>query len=896
MIQKITFYNILLLLLLSNTQNLTAQCIDMQGPVAICQGDLNINYDPAVGYTLNASEVDEGSYDDCPDIILRLSTDLSASTPPADDFVLFPPGLPSSTQNVVLWVGDQAGNWNQCWVTVNLMSAADCTNDTTLPTPYCLNGLDFQYSNDTGATVWATDINAGSYDNCTVAADLEYRITLDLSATTPPTTESLYFPPGTTVLTHEVAMWVGDAAGNWDYCLVLIELDNSCTDDTTPPVAICDAALQLSMAPNQDFVLWAQDIDDGSYDECADNLIYRITDDLGGSTPPTTDNVTIPYSTTAASMYVVLWVGDGNGNWNQCIVEIFISKLKMYTGKIFLDDNDNCTLDADEMDFLEGWTVRYFNTTTGDEATATSEASGDYYLLYDAPAAGETAIIELQSPTGLGSSCQTIYLVDPAADAFVTQDFGTQLTSDCTQTTVDVGTPLLRRCFDNFYTVNYCNYSTIDAPNTTVTVVLHPFMTLMNSSIPATNNGNNTYTFDVGTLEAGSCDQIDLTVYLSCQAELGSTKCVEASISGNDCDEAGSNWSGASLIVTGDCDATEEKVNFTITNVGTNAMTEAVDFIVVEDIVMYMTSPVDLGPGESELIQLEANGSTWRVEVPQVEGHPSLDDFVAATVEGCTTINTPGLVNVYALPDADLDFSIDCQQVIGSFDPNDKRGYPAGAGETHAILANTDIEYKIRFQNTGTDTAFTVRIEDRISEHLDINSIQAGASSHPYRFEMSEDNDIAFIFDDIMLPDSNVNEPMSHGFVKFKIKQLLDNPIGTEIENTAAIYFDFNEAVWTNTTLHTIDEVVFEVNATDILVPGVSLDVAPNPFMHTAKITLEGLEMANNGELFLYNQVGQRVRTINFTGNVIELNRDNLQAGIYFFQIQVDKQLIAKII
>ena len=63
--------------------------------------------------------------------------------------------------------------------------------------------------------------------------------------------------------------------------------------------------------------------------------------------------------------------------------------------------------------------------------------------------------------------------------------------------------------------------------------------------------------------------------------------------------------------------------------------------------------------------------------------------------------------------------------------------------------------------------------------------------------------------------------------------------------------------------------------------------------MHTAKITLEGLEMANNGELFLYNQVGQRVRTINFTGNVIELNRDNLQAGIYFFQIQVDKQLIA---
>ena len=55
-----------------------------------------------------------------------------------------------------------------------------------------------------------------------------------------------------------------------------------------------------------------------------------------------------------------------------------------------------------------------------------------------------------------------------------------------------------------------------------------------------------------------------------------------------------------------------------------------------------------------------------------------------------------------------------------------------------------------------------------------------------------------------MLPDSNVNEPASHGFIKFRIQQKASNPTGARIENTAAIYFDYNAPVLTNTTWHTI--------------------------------------------------------------------------------------------
>lgn len=55
-----------------------------------------------------------------------------------------------------------------------------------------------------------------------------------------------------------------------------------------------------------------------------------------------------------------------------------------------------------------------------------------------------------------------------------------------------------------------------------------------------------------------------------------------------------------------------------------------------------------------------------------------------------------------------------------------------------------------------------------------------------------------------MLPDSNVNEAASHGFTSFRVKQVPNLPVGTLIENSAAIYFDFNAPVITNTSWHTI--------------------------------------------------------------------------------------------
>tara|TARA_B100000809_G_C14930349_1_gene456678 strand:+ start:8 stop:652 length:645 start_codon:yes stop_codon:yes gene_type:complete len=56
-----------------------------------------------------------------------------------------------------------------------------------------------------------------------------------------------------------------------------------------------------------------------------------------------------------------------------------------------------------------------------------------------------------------------------------------------------------------------------------------------------------------------------------------------------------------------------------------------------------------------------------------------------------------------------------------------------------------------------------------------------------------------------MLPDSNSNELLSHGYVKYYIETVNGLLPNDSINNTAFIYFDYNEAVVTNTTHNIID-------------------------------------------------------------------------------------------
>jgi len=138
------------------------------------------------------------------------------------------------------------------------------------------------------------------------------------------------------------------------------------------------------------------------------------------------------------------------------------------------------------------------------------------------------------------------------------------------------------------------------------------------------------------------------------------------------------------------------------------------------------------------------------------------------------------------------------QTVVGSYDPNDKNVNRTGL-TAQELNDGVELEYTIRFQNTGTYPATFVILRDTLQPELDIKTFRMIAASHDYDLSFPGGNQLKWLFSAINLPDSTSNEPESHGFVKFSIKTLLGLDVFDIVSNNAAIYFDFNLPVITNT-------------------------------------------------------------------------------------------------
>ena len=146
-----------------------------------------------------------------------------------------------------------------------------------------------------------------------------------------------------------------------------------------------------------------------------------------------------------------------------------------------------------------------------------------------------------------------------------------------------------------------------------------------------------------------------------------------------------------------------------------------------------------------------------------------------------------------------------------AYDPNDKQVAPYYGDDFPAyVLVNDTLDYTIRFQNTGTDTAFTVRLEDQLSDQLDWFALRPVAASHDFTHTVDNEGLLTVLFEDILLPDSTTNLIGSQGFFKFRIPLRAGGALGA-LENTAEIYFDFNPPIITNTVL---SEVVPEIPMT----------------------------------------------------------------------------------
>jgi len=256
-------------------------------------------------------------------------------------------------------------------------------------------------------------------------------------------------------------------------------------------------------------------------------------------------------------------------------------------GSAFLDDNQNCIKDAIETG-ANRWKIK---ASGASDTYRYTEAMGEFKMLL--PPGGYD--IKIIPPNALYEACQPqMITISNNPDDTTTVSIGLEVTASCPYMSVDIGTPLLRRCFSNILTVNYCNNGTEAAQNAYVEVLLDPFYLFESSSIPFSMANGQLYTFPIGDVAIGECGSFQITGELSCDASMGELHCFEAHI------------------------------------------------------------------------------------FPDVLCLPTLD----------TTAISPF-----------------CIENIGAYDPNDKTAFINGMPADYDIKMNQDIEYLIRFQNTGTDTA-----------------------------------------------------------------------------------------------------------------------------------------------------------------------------------------------
>ncbi len=210
----------------------------------------------------------------------------------------------------------------------------------------------------------------------------------------------------------------------------------------------------------------------------------------------------------------------------------------------------------------------------------------------------------------------------------------------------------------------------------------------------------------------------------------------------------------------------------------------------------------------------------------------------------------------------------------GSYDPNDKS---VNNGILEPADLNNNLKYTIRFQNTGTDTAFTVMIRDTLSDNLDRSTFRILGASHNYSFIVRDHSLLEVFFQNILLPDSFTNEPKSHGFVQYSVKPKATLAVGEEINNTAYIYFDFNVPIVTNTTNTRIVKTsigeAFSINA----------DIYPNP--NNGKVLLRLLSVTESATLSIQDLNGRELLSLEVK-NGQEVDLSGLSVGMYLAKIE----------
>lgn len=589
-----------------------------------------------------------------------------------------------------------------------------------------------------------------------------------------------------------------------------------------------------------------------------------------------------------------------NGIATGRIARLFGDKLissnspNLIRGKVFNDLNSNCLQDSIDTPIHGRIVVAepgpFYGITDEAGKFEIQTDTGNYQVRqFMNPFQG---IVETQICPPLPNPFLEANFGSSEGDTIANINFSNSITA-CPFLKISVSSNRRRRCFMNSTYIRICNNGFAPSDSqTTIHLKLPRFLNFVSSQTPFIfNPADSSYSFQVGAILPNTCKTFTLIDSVSCiPGIMGVEQCTRAwATPSNTCLPPSTTWDGVDLAVKGKCDGLTP--SFVILNKG-QAMSAMRSYKIYQDSLLAFVDSIQLVANDSVTITPIVSGSpnsTYGLEIGQSTGHP-FSTFVTAAVS-CS--GSPVFPSPFPVQNEDPISDIDCQLIRDSYDPNDKAVFPKGSTPNGLVLPGKIFDFKIRFQNTGNDTAYTVVVVDTLDPGFDLSTLLPGVSSHPYKLSVSglERPILNFKFSNIFLVDSITNPTGSNGFLTFKIKLKSDKPIGYQVRNFADIYFDFNEPVRTNTTLNTL----FEPQLTGGLIDSVHvvtnvknskreeclLEFQPNPTSGIIEYKAKEPSVIS-----IYNLTGNRVFCTSFRSEKGEIDISGLPKGLYLIRAQ----------
>ena len=224
--------------------------------------------------------------------------------------------------------------------------------------------------------------------------------------------------------------------------------------------------------------------------------------------------------------------------------------------------------------------------------------------------------------------------------------------------------------------------------------------------------------------------------------------------------------------------------------------------------------------------------------------------------------------------------------VVASYDPNFMEVSPKGTGVTGNITyADSNLQYMVHFQNTGTYMAQNIVVIDTLDPNLDWTTLTPIYESAHCKIDLSSTGVAKFTFSNINLPTAASSAMASNGMFTYSIKTRPGLPLGTQFKAHASIYFDYNDPIVTDTTVNTL----VASSTTNTNTFGTSQQnsfvIYPNPANRTFNAVINSID-ATEANMIITDVTGKilmnKTVAIQKGQQTITNDASQLTPGIYF--------------